>query len=85
MPNRSIRDEMQGDGRRKVGPADPETRQRMLKERLGEREPDRYGKGRERAPAKVTENPTRDLSAYGAARKIIARKARIDQAVDDAS
>lgn len=82
MPNREIRDERQTDtGRPKVGPADPETRRRMLRERLNEREPNIYGKGNKPAvkpAAKSSENPTRDLSVFSVGRKI--RGARVRRA-----
>lgn len=75
MPNRSIRNE-----RNQVGPADPATRRRLLKERLSEKEPaGLYAAPAAPPPAK---SPTRDLSVMGAANKLRERKLKIDKESD---
>lgn len=79
MPNRSIKDERD---RPKVGPADPATVRRELGKRLNEREPAIYGKGAK--PAKPAENPTRDLSAVGAAKKLKGAKSLRDRQIEEA-
>lgn len=87
MPNREIRDERQtDDGRPKVGPADPETRRRLLNERLAEREPAIYGnqprqkrESKQEAPPKKEPSPTSDLSVFNVARKLRAARARREE------
>lgn len=77
MPGRAQKDE-----RNKVGPADPETRRRMLKERLAETEPaGQYAAPVRPAPA-PTKNPTKDVSAEGTARKIRQRNKQAYDAGD---
>lgn len=84
MPNRELRDERQSaddTGRPKVGPADPETRRRMLKERLAEREPNRYGKGEkpEAAKPKTPDQDTGNLSVFSVGRKIRGARVRREE------
>lgn len=75
MPGRAQKDE-----RNKVGPADPATRSRMLKERLAETE----SAGLYAAPAKTApaKSPTKDISAEGTARKIRQRNKQAYDAGD---
>lgn len=87
MPNRSKRDEKQSTGRPKVGPADPETRRRLLAEHERKaREESRAGlyQAKPEKPKPKSEKPTKDLSIGTAARRIQTRRQRIEDAVDEA-
>ena len=60
-----------------AGPADSATRRRAIKDRMAEKEPVRP------VPTPQPEaNPTADLSANGAYRRIGARKRKLDDEID---
>ena len=51
----------------------------MLRERLNEREPNRYGKGERKPMSKPADNPTRDLSVFSVGRKIRGARVRREE------
>lgn len=84
MPGRALKEEREREnGRPKPGPADPETRRRMLDARLKEREPEGlYSKERAKPAQKQPHEDTGNLSVFGVGRKLRSRLKRID---DEAS